>query len=167
MSPRFLAGAALLGAIAILQPYRPYVVQGVSMSPTFSSGQLVFGMVRPHRVARGDVVVFRKGEETMVKRVAYLPSDRMEQFFIAGQWRTAPNALAYGTLHAHGFQRRNFVIPSGSLYVLGDNAYVSVDSREFGPIDSRDVIAVVPGTQSADFSPFAGVHESVRAVASL
>jgi signal peptidase I len=66
MSPRFLTGAALLGALVVLQPYRPYVVAGDSMDPTFSSGQILIGRVRPKHVARGDVIVFRKDNETMV-----------------------------------------------------------------------------------------------------
>ena len=167
MSPRFLAGAALIGALVVLQPYRPYVVEGLSMSPTLSNGQILVGKIRPDRVARGDVVVFRKGDETMIKRVAYLPDDRLEQFYIAGQWRAAPNRLSYRTLVSHHYRRRDLVIPQGSLYVIGDNSDVSVDSRSYGPIDMADLIAVIPGKQSLAISPFAGIHESAQAVASL
>lgn len=167
MSPRFLSSAALLGAFVVLQPYRPYVVTGDSMGPTLSSGQLLIGTIRPKGVARGDVVVFRKGNETMIKRVAYLPNDRMEQFYVIDQWRAAPNDLVYRTLRTHKFPKRELVVPGGFLYVIGDNLGVSVDSREYGPIPMSDVIAVVAGSETFDKQWFAGVHETAQAIASL
>lgn len=167
MSPRFLTGAALVGALAVLQPYRPFVVSGSSMSPAFMSGQIVIGNVRQTRVARGDVVVFRHGDETMIKRVAYLPSDRIELFRIIDQWLPASNKLVYRTLRTHKFPKRDYAIPEGCLYVIGDNAPASVDSRTYGPIDMSDVIAVVPGKESDRPSWFAGVHETANAIASL
>ncbi|RYG23478.1 signal peptidase I [bacterium] len=167
MSPRFLASAALIGTFLVIQPFRPYVVSGTSMSTTFASGQIVLGNVRSEQVARGDVVVFRRDGETMIKRVVYLPNDRMEQFFVADEWKAPVNRLVYRTMATHGFPRRNYAIPEGYLYVIGDNRDESVDSREFGPIKLSDVVAVVPGGGSEDYSWFAGVHETAQAVALL
>lgn len=95
------------------------VVRGKSMEPTFHDGQVVLvgkGGLLFGPLKRGDVVVFTRNGELLVKRVVALP------------YETAPD----GTL-----------VPANHLYVVGDNVEVSEDSRAFGPIPLSSVIGKV------------------------
>lgn len=144
MNLRLLLCAASLAALTYLQPLRPYVVDGTSMSPTLASGQWIVGDVRPRKVARGDVVVFRHGSDTMVKRVAYLPGDRIERYLLQDQWLVPLNERMRSSMIHRGLPRRDLVVPEACLFVVGDNYQESVDSRTYGPIDNEDVLAVLP-----------------------
>lgn len=104
----------------VRQPYRPVLVVGESMLPTLHNLQLVIAKPVDYEAHRGDVVVCDWANETIVKRVAGLANDRglpgMEP------WMS---------------------VPSGQVYVLGDNPSRSADSRLFGPLYEQDVRMVV------------------------
>jgi len=54
--------------------YRPMFlveVQGISMRPTYTAGQLLIAMPIGH-VQRGDVVIAQTDEGTLIKRIAYI-----------------------------------------------------------------------------------------------
>ncbi len=144
MNLRTPAAVALSGTLLLLQPYRPFVVDGDSMSPTLASGQWLIGDARPHQIARGDVVVFRRGSETMIKRVALLPGDRIERYHFLGEWKIPVNMMMRNAMVRQRMRRSDLTVPEDRLYVLGDNLAQSVDSRTYGTIPLHDVIAVVP-----------------------
>ena len=71
----------------------------------------------------GDIIVFvfpDNRNRVYIKRIAGLPGDRIK--------------IEDG---------REYTIPHGTIYVLGDNRQKSVDSREFGPISLKDVLGKV------------------------
>lgn len=95
------------------------VVKGKSMEPTFHDGQVVLvgkGGLLFGALKRGDVVVFTRGRDLLVKRVLALP------------YETAPDGTR---------------VPPDHIYVVGDNLEVSEDSRTFGPIPLKTVIGKV------------------------
>ena len=143
MKQRLIAAGAALAAVAMIQPYRPFVVSGTSMTPTFQSGQILLANIHPRNIERGDVVVFRHDDETMVKRVAYLPGDSIQQFFFAKEWNVPSSKLMMKSMIRLKIPSRRTVIPQGHVYVLADNPYGSIDSRTLGPIAASDVLAVL------------------------
>lgn len=112
------------------------VVSGVSMLPNFKSGQRVLvckaywliGAIKPN-----DVVVIREDSPLntdgyIIKRVYKMPGETVDYAHCPKNY-----SIANG----------EFKVPSGSIYVLGDNAEQSEDSRFFGPVELTRVIGKV------------------------
>jgi signal peptidase I len=139
---------AAFGMVAALFGYsfRLVRVEGPSMEPTFHNGQWLL-MRRdnwptvPFRC--GDVVVFRLGPDILVKRVAALPGDFGPMQYL-GPIHYDPAIWKQG-----GYCRTAMPdsilcqVPKDHLYVLGDNANNSDDSRYFGPIPASAIIGRV------------------------
>ena len=111
-----LAPAAFVALVVLLTRLRPvtrYVVEGPSMEPAYHAGDRVL-VNRLAYIGRtpepGDVVVLRDPE-----RDGHLLLKRVA---------TAPEPVP-GPSH---------------IYVLGDNAGMSRDSRSFGPVDRRLIV---------------------------
>jgi len=167
-SPVCTFGAiVLLGVWAF--PLRPGLVVGNSMDPTLRDGEVYVldrGYYHRHPLSRGDVVVFRRGTNILVKRVVALPGDPLILCRTPdGAWdemvspRQLPVWQRILTRAKPSCFRLVFLrLPRGSCYVVGDNPGVSVDSRAFGPvpigeIEGRVVLPPVRVTVGAD-----GVH---------
>src|ERR1700733_5494786 len=130
-----LKAAATCGVLGIcyLQPLRPMVFDGGSMEPTYRNRSVVFTTpVQPQELHKGDVVVIDMPTGPIVKRIAFMPGDKILRVWFKGYWmdmvfvrpsnRPEPLPSNWGL----------FTVPSDTVYVLGDNSNVSDDSRHFG-----------------------------------
>lgn len=136
-----------LTAIAFAQPFRPVVVVGRSMAPTFHSYEVLFGRRPDQEIQRGEVVVVRRDGETMVKRVAFLGGDTLLQYRLNEEWRIPMIGKEMDMIRRFHYPTRRFLIPSGELYLIGDNFGQSVDSREYGSVPVEDVVAIIPSAE--------------------
>lgn len=105
-------------------------VSGPSMEPTLKNGRRLL-FTRAYwlvgDIRKNDIIVFVSPDdpkESVIKRVAGLPGDKIDPLNAPNDW---------------GLARGPFTVPEGTLYVLGDNAEVSEDSRDFGPIPRASV----------------------------
>ena len=147
--------------------FQSYQVDGPSMEPTLSDkDRLIVTKVgktwsrlsgTDYLPDRYDIIIFNQtgtfdgGAETekqLVKRVIGLPGDRM--VVKDGVIRV------FNAQHPDGFLvdsegpekdsisntdgNVDLVVPSGEIYVVGDNRDNSMDSRQFGPIKTKDVV---------------------------
>lgn len=128
-------------------------VSGTSMYPYLNHGDWIVYSRRGKGLKRDDVVVFEKNGESMVKRVAGLPGDRVEIN------RTGSCVMINGTQAKEEYvtltmteeeKRDNqFGAPQtvmdGQYLVLGDNRAESVDSRDsnVGTVSLEDVLGKV------------------------
>jgi len=108
------------------------VVKGDSMLPKFQNNEVVnvcnaYWLIGGLR--EGDVVVIREPEKKdfIIKRIHRLAGGTVEQDL-------QPRKVLLG---------EPYVVPEGTIYVLGDNREISEDSREFGPVDVKYVIGKV------------------------
>ncbi len=123
-------------------------VDGRCMEPNLHNGERVLTekvSYRWRQPQRGDIVVFRLPDGTndlMVKRVIALPGERISirngEVYINGRLLPEP----YRRYEMHYFMREK-TVPEGMLFVMGDNRDVSNDSRDWGFLPVRDVIARV------------------------
>ena len=132
----------LLFAVFFFLNFTTVVVSGTSMLPTFKTGSRLlatkaYWLVGPLR--HDDIVVMREkdGSGYFIKRVFRLPGE-----IIDVKTNDIVNLPRYRKL-AEG----SFVVPLGTVYVLGDNREVSSDSREFGPVEMSRVIGKVVKVQ--------------------
>ncbi len=122
--------------------FQTVVVKGVSMYPTFHTGDRLvvcrsYWLVGP--IKDGDIVVLKdigaSGTSAdappgayIIKRVYRMGGERVD-------WKYIPVG--------HSIVSGAYTVPKGDIYVLGDNLPVSEDSRRFGPRPLADVLGKV------------------------
>ena len=148
-------------AILIALPIRffiaePFVVNGASMDPTFSTGQFLIVDRLTYRFqepSRGDVIVFEYPNDPSVyyiKRVIGLPGESISirdgRVWIATT--SEPKAADYfeldepyvASLHDSHETVNIAELGSTRYFVMGDNRAESSDSRVWGPLDEKFII---------------------------
>ena len=143
---------ALLFVVVNTLVAQPFEVEERSMEPALASGEhILVDKLSPRwsPYVRGDVIVFHAPDPydqgiPYVKRIVGTPGDtiqiengriyvtpagglptRLDEPYLEGHEPTLPQG-------AEG--RREWTIPDGAYFVLGDNRSESVDSRTFGAI---------------------------------
>jgi signal peptidase I len=146
LARRFLVGLALGLALAQQTFLTSYRIAGNSMTPAFQDGDRVvvartagfFG--EPHV---GEAVIAEVQGEVVIKRVAAAPGDLV--------------ALTHGILCRNGKPVSDPIPPSyrdvsdfgperlggEEYFLLGDHRRVSIDSREFGPVERDHILGRV------------------------
>jgi signal peptidase I len=119
-------------------------VDGDSMVPTLVSGEYVIVSRLSYRLGspeRGDIIVFhfpRNPQEEYIKRVIGLPGDTVEvkngSVYVNGQ-KLDETYLTVQTNYLGMWS-----IPSGQLFVLGDNRNNSSDSHDWGTVPMNYVV---------------------------
>ena len=156
--------AAIVFTAFVFQFYR---VDGPSMQETLHNNDRLIVYKLPKTIAhltknlyipkRGDIIVFTRHEDEgdgqpqdrqLIKRVIGLPGDRVivkdnKVTVINTEHPDGYNPDA-GTKHERSTipttGNLDITIPSGEVFVLGDNRPNSLDSRVFGPIQATDVV---------------------------
>lgn len=144
-------------ALIIAVPIRlfvaePFVVNGPSMDPTFSTGQflivdrLIYDFGKPQR---GDVIVFRyPGNPSIyyIKRIIGLPGETVVikdgQVSIREADLSTSTAIAQPYVSPINASHDDGVYTLGprQYFVMGDNRAKSSDSRLWGPLDANLII---------------------------
>jgi signal peptidase I len=149
----FLTGVVFLALRAAV--VEAFVVPTGSMRPTIREGDRLLGSKFHYwfwQPERGDVVVFRPPDEVRrlsdsdtgryVKRVIAVEGDVIEvrqgELFVNGARRDEPYIA-----QAPQYRIPPTVVPSGQLFVLGDNRNESLDSHVWGFLPEEALIAHV------------------------
>ena len=141
---RFILVVVLLVAIltALITPlylvYNVRRIDGASMEPALLEGDRILltrGYDDPHA---GDIVSFtavdQSGQEVrLIKRVVAIPGDSVEvlgdSVYVNGELSIVAPTARVG---ADSYRLGPMTVPEGSVYVVGDNRPVSLDSRHLG-----------------------------------
>lgn len=117
-----IAGILALAAIAFLLNFRLFFTSGPSMEPTYAEGTFLLASRLYGDPEPGDVVFLLHDDYYCMKRVAFVAGEDVSQAGYEGYWGTN-------------------IVPEGYVYVLGDNADESFDSRdpEFGLVAISDI----------------------------
>ena len=132
----------------------PVIVEGDSMSPTYSDGDILKGIPSGNvdSIDYGDVVVGRDGYKQVIKRVVGLPGDTLRikdgVLYISSATSLAPGTFLvseynYGRIEDVGCLRSDLELDNDEYFLMGDNRNHSIDSREFGPVKRENIIKIV------------------------
>ena len=115
--------------------FKTIEVQGDSMMPTLKPGQRLLVSKAYWLVGdlkQDDIIVIEnsRDNEIIIKRVYKLAGEKVDLRDVPFSWDVTQG---------------DYIVPEGTVYVLGDNWSVSQDSRHYGPFELTDVIGkVVP-----------------------
>lgn len=130
-------------------------VKGTSMCNTLHDGDLLFA-IQTQNVDRGDVVIIKDDDiskDTIIKRVIATGGDTVWSedgyvyiSFTDDYGKTVTTKLDENYVFTSGITNilERFTVPTGCVFVLGDNRAVSSDSRTFGPVKKSSIVGVVP-----------------------
>jgi len=153
----FIAKTAVsLTALGLLyaQPYRLMRVVGQSMEPTYKSQSILWTVpVHDTDLRKGDVVVIRRSTGTIVKRIAYMPGDEIEQVWTGTRWSSLIEVHPRSDVKKSKNLYRELIVPHGMVYVLGDNRPVSMDSRSFGYVPEASIESKLVDQRRSAFNP--------------
>jgi len=134
---------------------QPFLVNGASMEPNFSSGDYLIIDEISYRLRapeRGEVVVFHypNDESTyFIKRIIGLPGERI--MLKDGKIRIFNNQQPQGFLieenylpsYVSTYGDKDVILKDDEYFVLGDNRSASFDSRSWGALKKSEIVGVV------------------------
>lgn len=137
--------SVLVGSVFGRFVLSPVMVEGESMEDTYQEGSLEwcyhFGSID-----RGDVVVCSVDGKQIIKRVIGMPGDTIkvdtDGVYINGKMYKE-SYLKDGESFFGGVLSDGITLDTDEYVVLGDNRWVSRDSREFGAIKGSQIVGVV------------------------
>jgi len=154
-SYRRLTRGVLIGLIAVAAAiilisdiWLPIIqIDGSSMNPLLKMNEIVL-VAKTERPEKSDVIAFYQGNKLLVKRVIGMEGDRID---IDGNGAVSVNGQKlnepYVTKLSLGDCDINFpyTVPPGTVFVLGDNRPVALDSRSstIGPVSRDQIVGTV------------------------
>lgn len=104
------------------------VVHGNSMSPTLKDKQIVFEIKIVNKINYNDIVVIKKGNLKIIKRVVGKPKDKL----IIKDNYLYVNDKKYNDIFINdaGNLRNLLILNDNEYFVLGDSINNSIDSRD-------------------------------------
>lgn len=141
--------ALLLIGLIVLCPLKLILVQGISMSPTFSNNQILLALKVDSntKLNKDDIVVILFESQYIIKRIKFIENDMIYYHYDLNN-----NTLKF--ISKDEFIKLTSIkkeFPSHDLltkisvmhdqfYLLGDNRNFSDDSRRFGLIDKNNIL---------------------------
>jgi len=162
-----LLSALVLAFCLITFVFQSYQVDGPSMQTTLENndhlivwkvGKTWANLTRHHYIPnRGDVIVFNEpglaelgqdDSKQLIKRVIGLPGERVvvKDGIVTIYNKAHPDGfqpdktLPYGSVITTSPGNVDLTVPDGQVFVCGDNRTNSLDSRVFGPVESKNIV---------------------------
>ncbi len=145
----------VLLSLLIVVPFRiyiaqPFIVDGASMDPTFSSGNYLIVDEITYRFRapeRGSVLIFKypvDPRKSFIKRVIGLPGEKVS--IVLGQVTITnaeyPDGFVLNEPYIKFIKKESadFSLGPKEYFVMGDNRLGSADSRMWGPVPEANII---------------------------
>lgn len=127
---------------------QPFLVQGASMEPNFSSGDYLLvdeATYRFREPERGEVIVFKNPSNTSqfyIKRIIGLPGEEV----VVNDTDVRVDGESIDESYLEDFDLEGqyiFELDDDEYFVMGDNRSQSFDSRNWGPLGDSLIVGVV------------------------
>ena len=153
VSARFIKTASIAVIIVsviymiVLKSFHIFIVDGESMSPSFIDGEILYGAkAAEDNVKKNDVIIFKKGVSSYIKRVVATSGDVVEiidgYLYVNGEVEKAKYPVMFD---AGILTDSPLTIGQGEYFCLGDNRNNSKDSREIGVVYQQEIKSIVKG----------------------
>lgn len=126
------------------------VVQGDSMKPNLTNGSVILFYRLENSYKRNDIVILKVDgrKNFLVKRVAAVAGDRVDIDDKTGTLLVNGADRQKETMNGKTYTRDGGVtfpltVPSGCIFVLGDNREAALDSRSFGAVTVDSLVGKV------------------------
>ncbi len=144
----FFFASLVVVAIAIISAtslFRVLQVSGSSMEPNLRNGELLITS-KFFDYGKGDMIAFYYNDKVLIKRVIamegdtvymeddgtiYVNNEKLEESYV--------RELDYGKCNI----KFPYIVPNGSVFILGDNRRTSLDSRSIGCILRNNIIGKI------------------------
>ena len=140
-----------------------YKVEGTSMQPNFYNNQIIYvnklayGIVNPFgsnllvqwkKPQENDVVIFYHNGNTVIKRCLATENDLLEYSvntdynLIIKHSDDTNKDIPLNQIQYH-LMEGNYFVPKDTIFVVGDNYYDSLDSRNYGFVSCKNILGKV------------------------
>jgi signal peptidase I len=145
----YIVSTIFTGILALLMIFcirtfvlSPFIVNGISMSPTYESGDYLFVNKFEKSYKRRDVVIYLYDEKSfIIQRVIGLPGE--EVTVAKGAVRINGEILPEPYAVGKTLGDANVKLSEGQYFMLGDNRENSFDSRKKGPVSADTIVGIV------------------------
>jgi signal peptidase I len=147
--------------VAVVTFASPFMINGSSMTSTIQPGEVVLvdRLSTALSLQRGEVILFHPPAGTssipFIKRVIGLGGDHISItdgfVYVNGKQLNEPY-LAPNTVTLTNVWDFETTVPAGSVFVLGDDRWESLDSRAYGAVPSGNIIGRAWVVLSPSFS---------------
>ena len=129
-----ISALIILATALFLWNFRLARVNGASMAPTLSDGQIVLASTHVTELRKDDIVVFQQEGQRCVKRIVAASGDSvlLKDGVIYVDETFLPHYEYLG-------EEKTYMLKDGEFSVLGDNTGNSLDSRTYGPIKQGQI----------------------------
>lgn len=124
----------------------PFIIEGNSMLNTFHNHDriIVSRILSKIQIKRGDIVICKFNNKPIIKRVIALPGEHVfinnNFVYVNDKLIKEPYILDYGLAEEKII---DFVLSDNEYFIMGDNRNSSIDSRIFGPVNKKNIVAKV------------------------
>lgn len=125
----------ILAACIVRKIFKPTLIVGTSMEPTYTENQFVIGHMCLN-IDRFDVVTIQQDDKLLIKRVIGLPGDTIEFYDNVLYINGVPTEDPYATGITSDFST---VVSDGHYFCMGDNREHSYDSRYYGEFSLEQI----------------------------
>ena len=124
----------VLATVLFLWNFRFVRVDGDSMAPTLSDGQILLTSTHASALQKNDIIVFQWEGRRCVKRIVAVCGDNV----LLKDGAIYVNEICLPQ-YAYWGKETSYTLQEGEFFVLGDNTKNSQDSRSFGPIKLEQI----------------------------
>ena len=122
-------------------------IDGSSMSPLFQKDEIVLSIKSANPI-KNDVIAFNQNNKLYIKRVVAIEGDKVS---IDSEGIVSVNDEILDEPYVTKLSLGNsdiefpYIVPFGTVFVLGDNREISFDSRDsrFGPVSTGQIVGEV------------------------